>query len=316
MLSDEQLLAEVPDFLTIGAMLKAMPHTEGGRRFIYMEASNEGLDQTQEIVLAKALGDQASFYETYGNVDLDHYTVVGAKLGIPDYLTYEIGRPCEVRQRGGATFVKAELYQSTSGRITTPMVEKANMVWDSIYKLRPAQRWYPSVGGGVLNKSIRIDEHGNRRTVIDKVRWTNIGMSKTPANQHVPTASVVPIEVFAKCLGASGTVDWTMAKTLTAGYGTDSATFEGGAALRKESLDGSPRQSRDGINYWQFREWIAGEIRGQKVASSTGKGPDSVSLVAHAIRHFGEALSQDEAAEYVERFVRDLSNGMSRRKAN
>lgn len=313
--TDAELLASVPDFLTVGALLKATPVEEGGRRLLYMEASKETSDQVGETVLAKALADQRDFYLKYGNIDIDHYTVIGAKHGIPDYLTYEIGKPLDVAQRDGRTFVKAELYQS-AGRLggSGPMVEKANMVWDSMTKLQPPQRWYPSVGGGVLNKSIRLDGNGNRRVVIDKVRWTNTCVSKTPAHGEVSGVSTVPMEVFAKCLGAAGTVDWTMAKSLTAGYGTDSATFEGGAALRKESFDGSQRARRDGINYWQFREWIAGQLRGGKVASSTGKGPDAVSLVAHTMRHFGDALDQDQAAEFVERFVRDLGTGLGRRR--
>ena len=79
----------------------------GGRRFLYMEASNEGVDQTQEVVLAKALADQAKFYSQYGNVDIDHYTLLGkpnasmGRPGIPGCELYEIGRPLDVRQRGG-----------------------------------------------------------------------------------------------------------------------------------------------------------------------------------------------------------------------
>lgn len=305
--ADDQLLADAPDFLSIGGLFKATPSTEGGRRFLFMEASNEGLDQTNEVVVAKALADQAGFYKNYGNLDIDHYTVIGAKAGIPDYLTYEIGKPVDVQQRGGATFVKAELFAGQG-----PMAEKANMVWDSIYKLRPQQRWYPSVGGAVLAKSLSIDQAtGARKTLITRVRWTNIGLSKTPANQHVPTASLIPVGVFAKSLTASGAVDWTMTKMLSAGYGADSATLEGGAALREQSLDGahgSRSASRDGMTYFDFRERLARAIR----SGEAGANPDSEALMRHAVHTFG--LPEGKAAEHVERFVRDLQNGLSRRK--
>lgn len=308
--ADAADLAEVPDFLSIGSLLKATPQQEGGRRFLYLEASNEGVDQQHEVVLAKALAEQADFYTRYGNLDLDHYTVVGAKIGIPDYPTYEIGYPVDVRQRDGVTFVKSELYQASAGRVTTPMVDKANMVWDSMTKLRPAQRWYPSVGGSVLHKSIEINpETGQRRALIDKVRWTNIGLSKTPANQHVQGCTVVPMDVFAKSLMAGGGMDWSLAKTLTAGYGTDSATLSGGAALREQSLDGSRSGSRDGMTYWHFREEIAGALRDGRV----GANPDLNALTVFAVGDLG--LPHGEAAEYVERFARDLKNGLSRRKA-
>lgn len=304
MLADESVLADTPEFLSIGSLLKATPSVDGGRRFLFMEASNEGLDQTQEVVLAKALADQIGFYEKYGNIDIDHYTVIGAKHGIPDYLTYEIGKPLEVRQRDGVTFVKAELFAGAG-----PMAEKANMVWDSIYKLKPAQRWYPSVGGAVLAKSLAFDpKTGQKRHLITKVRWTNIGISKTPANPHVQGLSVIPMEVFAKSLLAGGDIDWSMAKSLTAGYGTDSMTMEGGAALRKESLDGSPPSGRDAMNYWQFRERMSAAIRGGEAGST----PSAVTMVAHAVRAFD--LTQDQATEWVERFLGDLKSGLSRRK--
>jgi hypothetical protein len=309
MIADADLLAQAPDFLSIGGLLKATPSVEGGRRFLFMEASNEGLDQTNEVVLAKALAEQAGFYKRYGNLDLDHFTVIGAKAGIPDYLSYEIGKPVDVAQRDGATFVKAEIFTGSG-----PMAEKANMVWDSIYKLKPAQRWYPSVGGAVLAKSLAIDPaNGAKRTLITKVRWTNIGLSKTPANQHVPTASLVPMGTFAKSLmvGQSSGDDWTLTKMLTAGYGADSATLEGGAAMREQSLDGAKNSrgaSRDGITYFDFRERLARAIR----SGDCGSKPDSETLMRHAVHTFG--LPEDQAAEHVERFVRDLSNGLSRRK--
>lgn len=308
MLSDAALLERTPDFLSVGEFMKATPGTEGARRYLFLEASNEGRDQQAEVVMAKALADSASFYQRYGNLDLDHFTQIGAKLGIPDYPTYEIGRPVEVKQSGAATFVKCELFRPVAGEALSPMVEKANMVWDSLTKIRPAQRWYPSVGGAVLHKSIGVNASGERTVLIDKVRWTNIGLSKTPVNQHVPEGSVIPMEIFAKSWSAAG-LDLT--KALTTGYGTDHATLTDGAALREQSLDGapgSPATSRDGIkSYFEFREWLSGQLHGGEI-----EPPSPMTMVAHAMREFG--LPQDEAAEYVERFVRDLKTGLSRKR--
>lgn len=276
MLSDAEILDRAPDFLSIGALLKATPHAEGARRFLYLEASNEGRDQQAEVVMAKALAESAAFYERYGNIDLDHYTQIGAKLGIPDYPTYEIGVPVEVKQRGPATFVKCELYAAAGAKVSTPMLAKANMVWDSITALRPPQRWYPSVGGAVLHKSISVAANGERTVMIDKVRWINIGLSKTPVNQHVPEAAAIPHDIFLKSWGQAGLA----MKTLTAGYGTDSLTMTGGAALRKESLDGSRGSGRDGIkSYFEFREKLAGAMR----TLAVGPDPSVASLVAYAM---------------------------------
>ena len=54
MKDDAQLLAGIPEFLSIGSMLKATPHMDGGQRIVYFEASNEGLDQQNEVIAAKA----------------------------------------------------------------------------------------------------------------------------------------------------------------------------------------------------------------------------------------------------------------------
>jgi len=115
-MNDEQLLAGIPEFLSIGSMLKATPSVDGGQRIVYFEASNEGLDQQGEVIAAKALAESADYFKRYGNIDIDHYTLIGkpnaeqGRPGIPGCELYEIGRPLDVRQNGGTTFVKAEIY--------------------------------------------------------------------------------------------------------------------------------------------------------------------------------------------------------------
>src|SRR5690606_3482208 len=269
-MDDAQLLASVPEFLSLGAMLKATPSTEGARRFVYFEASNEGLDQQGEIVAAKALADSADYFLRYGNVDIDHYTLIGPKLGIPDYPLYEIGRPVDVRQDGGRTFVKAEIY-SGSG----PAAERANQFWSSLTEITPPARWYPSVGGKVLAKAIEIDPKTKlRKALIKKVRWYNIGVSKTPVNQHVAACATVPVGAFAKCWTAAGL---DIAKALEAGYGTDSTALEGGAALRKQSLDGVVH------SYFDFRNRLAAAVR----SGAAGKNPGVQQLVEYSAKRFG-----------------------------
>jgi hypothetical protein len=293
-MDDGALLAAVPDFIAIGGMLKASPQTEGGRRIVFFEASNEERDIQNEVVAAKALAESAEYYKKYGNVDIDHVTMLGPKLGIPDYQSYEIGRPLDVGQTGTKTFVKAEIYQGEGGA-----AEKANHFWDSITKLTPPKRWYPSVAGAVLDKGVEVDGSGMRKAVIRKVRWSNVAVSRTPVNPHVPTVATVPVGVFAKCWGVGGL---DIAKALEAGYGTDSATQTGGAALREQSLHGKP------INYFDFRNKLADAMR----KGECGENPGARQLVAHTVKTFG--VSEDEAAEHVERFMRDFSAGLKRSK--
>ena len=280
-------------------MLKATPHMDGGQRVVYFEASNEGLDQQGEVIAAKALAESAEYFKRYGNIDIDHYTLIGkpnaelGRPGIPGCELYEIGRPLDVRQKDGTTFVKAQIYSGTG-----PAAQRANDFWASVTELNPPQRWYPSVGGSVLAKSVVLDKSGMRKAIVNKVRWNNIGVSKTPVNQHVGTCATIPLGAFAKSWTADG-LDF--AKALEAGYGTDSAALVGGSAIRKQSLDGVVQ------SYFDFRNKLAGEMRG----GGAGKNPGARELVALAEQKFG--LSPDQAAEWCERFMRDLKNGLTKR---
>lgn len=288
------MLGAVPEFLVVSDMLKATPRIEGGQRFIYIEASNEKVDQQGEVVLAKALKDSADYFLKFGNLDIDHYTIIGPKLGIPDYLQYEIGRPVDCRFERGRTFVKGEIFSGD-----TPMAAKANEFWGSLVDLRPPQRWYPSVGGKIAEKVVETGEDGMRRAIIKSVRWFNIGFSKTPVNANVPEVETVPMDVFAKSWGALG-YDSALAKTLTAGYGTDAAQLTGASALRKQSLDGAP------VQYFSMRDRLAKDMLSGKVPKNAGLSD----LVAYASRAFN--LGDDGASEFIERFARDIRDGIKK----
>jgi hypothetical protein len=280
-------------FLCIPDMLKARPSEEGGRRFIYMEAANQALDLQGETVMTKALADSADYFLRFGNLDLDHITQVGPAKGIQDYPAFEIGRPVQVKVDGQRTMVKGEV-ASGDGKAA----RMANVFWDSIYRQKPAQRWYPSVGGAVMDRGIEMDPATKMpRKVIRAVRWTNIGFSKTPVNHTVPTVSVVPFGALAKSWGAGGL---DIRKALEAGYGTDSATLSGGAALRKETAD------RKVQSYWDFRDRLSDDVLQKRVGTS----PES--LIEHASSHYG--LDPDDAGEWTERFLTDLREGLKQRK--
>lgn len=293
-MNDAELLSACPDYISVAGIFKATPHTEGGKRFVYLEASSEGRDQQGEVIVAKALEDSRDYFLRYGNVDIEHFTKIGPRLGIPDSANYEIGLPKEVRRSGSQTFVKAEIYQGDG-----PAAEKANQFWSSVTDLNPPARWYPSVGGSSLEKAVEVDANGIRKAIIKKLRWFNIGMSKTPVNQHVGTCATVPIGAFNKCMLAGGL---DVAKALEAGYGTDSSALTGGGALRTQSLQGGKP-----ANYFDFRNKLAGALR----SGAAGKNPGSADLVRWATESCG--YEPDEAAEHVERFMRDLKTGMQRK---
>ena len=273
------------EFIRIPWLAKATPSEEGGARFLYLEASNEDRDRDGEVVLCKALEDSSDYYLRHGNLDLCHYTLRGPNSGspIPNHFAYEIGKPVEVRFGGGHTFVKAELYQGESA-----MAQSADLVWDSLTKQTPPGRWYPSVGGKVLEKSARIDEStGDRMEVIGKVLWNNIALDRQPINSTVPEVSSAPIGVFAKSINAY------VVKAMETGYGTDVAALTGAGALRLQSLQGSEQGSyhaqRDHIAQMVLDGWLDLEL-------------DQIQAAASAL--FG--LGRDAARQFARHFLLDL----------
>ena len=282
----------LPEFIAISGLLKASPVEEGGQRLIYLEASNEAIDQQSERVLAQALAESAALFLRHGNLDIDHETQLRRH---PDWLLYEIGRPLEVKIDGAATLVKAQLYQGA-----TDLARNANLVWESLTQLTPPARWYPSVGGAVLEKSYEIDPDTKARIgLITKVRWTNIALSRTPVNQAIPTVQTLPFGALAKAWSAAG-LHWQ--KALEAGYGTDSATLTDGAALRTQSLD------RNIQSYWDFRDQFANDLRRQRVRID----PKNLAAIHHHLTHHYR-LGADEAADYLQRFLQDLDRHRNRR---
>ena len=281
-----------PDFIGFDTLLKATPKAEGGRRFIYLEASGEGVDIQRERVLSKALEESAEYFLKFGNIDIDHYTILGPRLGIADYMSYEVGVPVDVSVKQNATFVKVELYQGD-----TPLTQHANMIWDSLTGQNPPARWYPSVGGNIQKKTKQADpETGEEITVIEKVLWNNIGLSRTPVNPHLPCASAMPVGTFAKSLNA-----FTLSKALEASYSTDVSTLTGGGAFGIQSIDVGHYMP---YSYFDFRERISGAIQNALVDSLARDG-----LIAYAMNEFN--LPEPTAAEWVGRFLSDIQLDLS-----
>jgi hypothetical protein len=281
---------DAPSYISLSGLFKARPSEEGDERVLYMEASNEQVDLKGERVLAKSLQDSSDHFLRYGNIDLDHRTLMPPRPGDNPY-QWEIGHPVAVSSDQGRTLVKAVLYRGDG-----PLAANANLVWESMTRLSPPARWYPSVGGQVLERGEELDPLTKAAIpVIRRVLWTNIGLSRTPVNSAVSPVSTIPVEVFAKCLTADGCLDLT--KALEAGYGTDSATLSGGGALRSQSLEPKPQATLPvSVNYYDAREVLSRMVRSGTV--------DPTVLAARLTERF--SLSPDEAARWVERFLRDL----------
>jgi hypothetical protein len=220
--------------------LKARPAQDGDRRYIYCEASNEVRDQEGEVVKQSALRGSKDFFLSNGNVDIEHKSILPtAVTGVENPREWEIGRPVDVRFGDTETFCKSEIYQRNP---------KSEWFWGTIAVQDPPMQWFPSVGGIPLARETKVDPHtGEARVIITKAKWFNLAFAREPQNLAVSPAKIVPIGAFLKalafasgarcCLGPDCSPESTC-KAITAGYGTDSATLTGGAALRRQSIQG------------------------------------------------------------------------------
>lgn len=179
-------------------LLKA--EEEQGQWIVYLQASNEGLDQEQEQIMSKALNEAKDYYLSHGVLSWDHKHKM---LHDPQYI---VGEPLDVAFTDkNETLVKGWLYQKN---------EIAQRLWNNIQS--GAKKLGASVGGGILKKS------GEGK--IERVIWDETAITHKPVNDmtlgHV---QLIPFEAFAKAL--------------MAGAGVDAANFTGGRALSPESVD-------------------------------------------------------------------------------
>ena len=144
MVAEREAESQSADSLFVGLdFLKATPHTEGERRFVHFEASNDALDQEGERILKSALFADRAFYLEKGNIDLEHLTILGyrmvdpatGRLLIKNPRDYEIGLPVEVSDTAHVIFAKGEIYRGH---------EQADKIWHSITTQKPPPQ--PGVG--------------------------------------------------------------------------------------------------------------------------------------------------------------------------
>lgn len=178
-------------------LIKAEEH--GGKWVVYLQASNEGLDQDSEVILSKALRDAKDYFLTHGVLSWDHKHKI---LHDPGFI---VGEPDDVQfTNKNETLVKGWLYQKN------PIAKK---LWSNIES--GATKLGASVGGGILSKS---------KGKIERVIWDETAITHKPVNDmtlgHV---QVIPFREFAKAL--------------MAGSGVDASSYSGGRALSPENLN-------------------------------------------------------------------------------
>jgi hypothetical protein len=273
------------------SVFKARPATEGDERYLYIEPSTEDYDMQGERVLQKALIETAPFFLKFGVIDIGHFSMpemreLAAKHGYQRPELTRVGYPVDVDiGSNGLLLVKARLYRGDSED-----AEQANRLWG---QLNVGTRYYPSVGGKEFGKTCTVEG-----CTLYPLLWKNIGLWTEPINLMVKAVSVLPIDVFAKAL--------------TAGAGTDVAALEGGASLRRESIETGVRQltqPEDAAYYRAASAYLRGDA-----CPHVGIDPSLTILKSH----FSECGGLDDYAATLaaDRLADDLRRAFALRDSN
>jgi hypothetical protein len=201
-------------FLTMNFLRKGNYKTDAEGNFYFdVEASNENLDLEQQRVLQRALMDSKDYFLSNGVISKDHlhkqFDGRGQQVTDEDYV---IGEPIDVYTDGKSTRVKGKLYQKN------PHAQKFIQLLES-----GSTRVKASVGG-ILPKVVNMTD-GTGKVV--SVLWNDLALTIAPVNYTVAPASGI-----AKSLSSLEFV-----KSLSAGYGSNTADFTGGRALIPEDVE-------------------------------------------------------------------------------
>lgn len=210
-------------------LIKADKHD---RSVIYIEASNQMIDVQNDIVLQKALRDEAENFLKKGVISWDHLHKIEKN---PRYIC---GEPLDVAfPKDGRTLVKARMYPD-------------NEYGQSILSLAKSEstRLGASVGGAILQRTkAYVSSLKKSVQAIVKVLWDEVAVTHRPVNEDtLGRVTYVPFDDFAKSFIQNDEERAAeLLKALTAGYGADSSQFTGGRALIPESLMGASKRSKE-----------------------------------------------------------------------
>jgi hypothetical protein len=187
---------------------------ENGNWVFDVEASNENLDFEGERILKAALLNSKDYFLTNGVVSKDHLhqrTQKGGKILYDE--SYVIGEPKKVYVQDGKVRVQGCLYKSNEYAR-----EFAKLLNDNSTRVKASV-------GGLFPKVVKRKENGIDVGTVVSVLWNDLALTIAPVNPTVGPA------VLVKSLSSLEFV-----KSLSAGFGTDAATFSGGRALQKEDV--------------------------------------------------------------------------------
>jgi hypothetical protein len=156
--------------------------TEGDKRIVEVEASNEQVDTEGDVIEQKSLLDAGAGFCATGHLDIDHLSEIGERLGIRNPSQYIVGVPLEVKDLGkGRTGVRGELNKSA----------KAEELWAGL-TMDPPVRWRASIYGfpkaGMID-DMRVSKGPNptgaKRYVVKGINWRSLAFTRNPINDSI-----------------------------------------------------------------------------------------------------------------------------------
>lgn len=226
-------------------MLCKAVQADDGRLWIEGIASDESVDLENEIVKASALQDSIRILCERGQIDWDHGRVIGGveKAGLIPADEALLRFP-EIRDWFGRDYTGRHVFWLRGWLDPPPEGEPANAdLLDARHAVKSGHRLGFSLAGGRLKRGQSQGPDGRiypstEQAIITKVALTPCPINTSTVARLAKSLSAAmaepegdePVWVIAKGMEGGG------AGGLTAGTGTDHATFTGGRSLTPESL--------------------------------------------------------------------------------
>ena len=189
----------VPQFFDLPCIIKSfgVSDTKEKERFVVVEASCEKEDQEGDIILQSALLDAAPDFIRSGDLDIDHLSKHGHKLGIQNPEKYIVGMPRKVYDAGDKrTEVVGEIFHSSDNSFN-PQEYVYDWFWETITNPSKKVNWRASIYGQIVSCQ---QPSISKRYTVSKIIWTSLAFTQHPVNDDIQREATLmtPEEFHAK----------------------------------------------------------------------------------------------------------------------
>lgn len=255
--------------------------SDDGRRLVAVEASSEAVDSEGDVILQKALMDSGPTFIKSGNLDIDHLSELGDRLGIPDPMSYIVGRPTEVRDLGkNRTEVEGEIRKASDGK-HNPKLNRYDAFWDTLQS-DPPVAWRASIFG--FPKSGMVDDcrdmacdGGATRFLVKGIDWRSLAFTRNPVNTDLKgTAHIVTAKSFVAHFAKNGASASMPAPISLGEFQTMPYNLDGMVGQHKRHISKDCPFTGGLDSTLGFKQHFMG---------CCGAGPDQADIAAHALMH-------------------------------